>query len=104
MLQMWKYPNKDNIMIMFSIIVLEGTKMLVLFTLICLLLGTVNSSRIKNETVAEQELIESILKDLPDYQQDTTTPSQDYADMEVASNDEEKPPIPNLNFDLGSSK
>ena len=97
MLQMWKYPNKDNIMIMFSIIVLEGTKMLVLFTLICLLLGTVNSSRIKNETVAEQELIESILKD-------TTTPSQDYADMEVASNDEEKPPIPNLNFDLGSSK
>ena len=77
--------------------------MLVLFTLICLLLGTVNSSRIKNETVAEQELIESILKDLPD-QQDTTTPSQDYADMEVASNDEEKPPIPNLNFDLGSSK
>ena len=97
MLQMWKYPNKDNIMIMFSIIVLKGTKMLVLFTLICLLLGTVNSSRIKNETVAEQELIESILKD-------TTTPSQDYADMEVASNDEEKPPIPNLNFDLGSSK
>ena len=97
MLQMWKYPNKDNIMIMFSIIVLEGTKMLVLFTLICLFLGTVNSSRIKNETVAEQELIESILKD-------TTTPSQDYADMEVASNDEEKPPIPNLNFDLGSSK
>ena len=97
MLQMWKYPNKDNIMIMFSIIVLEGTKMLVLFTLICLLLGTVNSSRIKNETVAEQELIESILKD-------TTTPSQDYADMELASNDEEKPPIPNLNFDLGSSK
>ena len=70
---------------------------LVLVTLICLLLGAVNSSRIKNETVAEQELIESILKD-------TTTPSQDYADMELASNDEEKPPIPNLNFDLGSSK
>ena len=78
--------------------------MLALVTLICLLLGTVNSSRIKNETVAEQELIEALLKELPDYQQDTTTPSQDYADMEIASNDEEKPPIPNLNFDLGSSK
>ena len=75
-----------------------------LVTLICLLLGTVNSSRVKNETVAEQELIEALLKELPDYQQDTTTPSQDYADMEIASNDEEKPPIPNLNFDLGSSK
>ena len=78
--------------------------MLALLNLICLLLGTVNSSRIKNETVAEQELIEALLKDLPDYEQDTTTPSQDYADMEIASNDEEKPPIPNLNFDLGSSK
>ena len=78
--------------------------MLALVTLICLLLGTVSSSRIKNETVAEQELIEALLKELPDYQQDTTTPSQDYADMEIASNDEEKPPIPNLNFDLGSSK
>ena len=78
--------------------------MLALLNLICLLLGTVNSSRIKNETVAEQELIESILKDSPNYQQDTKTSSQDYADMEVASNDEEKPPIPNLNFDLGSSK
>ena len=78
--------------------------MLALVTLICLLLGTVNSSKIKNETVAEQELIEALLKELPDYQQDTTTPSQDYADMEIASNDEEKPPIPNLNFDLGSSK
>lgn len=78
--------------------------MLALVTLICLLLGTVNSSRIKNETVAEQELIEALLKELPDYQTDTTTPSQDYADMEIASNDEEKPPIPNLNFDLGSSK
>ena len=78
--------------------------MLALVTLICLLLGTVNSSRVKNETVAEQELIEALLKELPDYQQDTTTPSQDYADMEIASNDEEKPPIPNLNFDLGSSK
>ena len=78
--------------------------MLALVTLICLLLGTVNSSRIKNDTVAEQELIEALLKELPDYQQDTTTPSQDYADMEIASNDEEKPPIPNLNFDLGSSK
>ena len=78
--------------------------MLALVTLICLLLGKVNSSRIKNETVAEQELIEALLKELPDYQQDTTTPSQDYADMEIASNDEEKPPIPNLNFDLGSSK
>ena len=78
--------------------------MLALVTLICLLLGTVNSSRVKNETVAEQELIEALLKELPDYKQDTTTPSQDYADMEIASNDEEKPPIPNLNFDLGSSK
>ena len=78
--------------------------MLALVTLICLLLGTVNSSKIKNETVAEQELIEALLKELPDYQQDTTTPSQDYADMEIASNDEEKPPIPNLNLDLGSSK
>ena len=78
--------------------------MLALVTLICLLLGTVNSSRVKNETVAEQELIEALLKELPDYEQDTTTPSQDYADMEIASNDEEKPPIPNLNFDLGSSK
>ena len=78
--------------------------MLALVTLICLLVGTVNSSRIKNEAEAEQELIEALLKELPDYQQDTTTPSQDYADMEVASNDEEKPPIPNLNFDLGSSK
>ena len=78
--------------------------MLALVNLICLLLGTVNSSKIKNETVAEQELIEALLKELPDYQQDTTTPSQDYADMEIASNDEEKPPIPNLNFDLGSSK
>ena len=78
--------------------------MLALVTLICLLLGTVNSSKIKNETVAEQELIEALLKELPDYQQDTTTPSQDYADMEIASNDEEKPPIPNLNFDLASSK
>ena len=78
--------------------------MLALVTLICLLLGTVNSSRIKNETVAEQELIEALLKELPDYQQDTTTPSQDYADTEIASNEEEKPPIPNLNFDLGSSK
>ena len=78
--------------------------MLALVTLICLLLGKVNSSRIKNETVAEQELIEALFKDLPDYEQDTTTPSQDYADMEKASNDEEKPPIPNLNFDLGSSK
>ena len=77
---------------------------LVLVILICLLLGTVNSSRVKNETVAEQELIEALLKELPDYEQDTTTPSQDYADMEIASNDEEKPPIPNLNFDLGSSK
>ena len=78
--------------------------MLALVTLICLLLGTVNSSKIKNETVAEQELIEALLKELPDYEQDTTTPRQDYADMEKASNDEEKPPIPNLNFDLGSSK
>ena len=78
--------------------------MFALVTLICLLLGTVNSSRIKNDTVAEQELIEALLKELPDYQQDTITPSQDYADMEKASNDEEKPPIPNLNFDLGSSK
>ena len=78
--------------------------MLALVTLICLLLGTVNSSKIKNETVAEQELIEALLKELPDYQTDTRTPSQDYADMEIASNDEEKPPIPNLNFDLGSSK
>ena len=78
--------------------------MLALVTLICLLLGTVNSSRVKNETVAEQELLEALLKELPDYEQDTTTPSQDYADMEIASNDEEKPPIPNLNFDLGSSK
>ena len=78
--------------------------MLALVTLICLLLGTVNSSRIKNETVAEQELIKALLKELPDYKQDTTTPSQDYADMEIASNDEEKPPIPNLNFDLGNSK
>ena len=78
--------------------------MLALVTLICLLLGTVNSSRVKNETVAEQELIEALLKELPDYQQDTTTPSQDYADMEIASNDEEKPPIPNLNSELGSSK
>ena len=34
--------------------------MLALVTLICLLLGTVNSSRVKNETVAEQELIESL--------------------------------------------
>ena len=78
--------------------------MLALVTLICLLLGTVNSSRVKNETVAEQELIEALLKELPDYEQDTTTTSQDYGDMEKASNDEEKPPIPNLNFDLGSSK
>ena len=78
--------------------------MLALVTLICLLLGTVNSSRVKNETVAEQELLVALLKELPDYKQDTTTPSQDYADMEIASNDEEKPPIPNLNFDLGSSK
>ena len=60
--------------------------MLALVTLICLLLGTVNSSRIKNETVAEQELIEALLKELPDYEKDTTTPSQDYADMKIASN------------------